>query len=61
MFKSAFAQGIALGLGISSLWLIPLWFAHLTGTGAVGFGGCAAVLLVIAAVVAEIRARRNTR
>ncbi|WP_102945285.1 hypothetical protein [Stenotrophomonas sp. VV52] len=60
MLKSAFAKGIALGLGISCLWLIPMTFAHLTGTGLIGYGCCTAVVLVIAAVVAEVRARKSS-
>ncbi|TGY35233.1 hypothetical protein [Stenotrophomonas maltophilia] len=59
MLKSAFASGIAWGLGLSSLWLIPVGFAHLTGTGTVGFSVCTLVLLLIAAAVAEVRARRR--
>lgn len=59
MLKSPFATGIVYGLTASSWWLIPVAFAHLTGTGLVGFGVCTLVLLVMAAAVAEVRARRR--
>lgn len=59
LFKSPVAGGIALGLGISCCWLIPLAIAYLTDTGIAGFAGTTVVMLVLAAAVAEYRARKR--
>lgn len=59
MFKSPFAAGVVWGLGVSCLYIIPITFATLTDTGLYGFGGCVALMLLVAAAIAEIRARKK--
>jgi len=59
MLKSPFAGGIAWGLGVSCLWLVPILFATVTGTGLNGFAGCTIFMLIVAAVIAEVRARKK--
>lgn len=59
MFQSPVAGGIVWGLGISSLWLIPIGFASITETGITGFAGCTVVMLIVAAAIAEAVARKK--
>lgn len=59
MFKSPFAAGVVWGLSISCLYIVPITFATLTDTSLYGFGGCVAVMLLVAAAIAEIRARKK--
>ncbi len=60
MLKSAYAAGIAWGLGLSCMWAFPLAFAHFTGTGLTGFVGAVIVILILTAAIAEVRARKKS-